>query len=53
MEQAGGIATDGAGPVLDLAPGHLHDRVPLIFGSRREAEILHRYFAGTAVPDAG
>lgn len=53
MEQAGGIATDGAAPVLDLAPKRLHDRVPLIFGSRREAEILHEYFAGTAVPDAG
>ncbi|MAY63325.1 MAG: class 1 fructose-bisphosphatase [Rhizobiales bacterium] len=52
MEQAGGIATDGSAPVLDLAPAHLHDRVPLIFGSRREAEILHDYFVGTAVPDA-
>lgn len=33
MEQAGGAATDGATPILDLIPETLHGRVPLIFGS--------------------
>jgi len=33
-EAAGGYASDGTGPVLDIKPGHLHTRVPLYIGSR-------------------
>lgn len=33
-ERAGGAATDGVGPVLDLVPKKLHERVPLIIGSK-------------------
>ena len=35
-EQAGGIATDGTQPVLDVQPESIHQRTPLIVGSRVE-----------------
>lgn len=37
-EQAGGLATDGRGPILDIAPTALHQRVPLVIGSKRDVE---------------
>lgn len=43
MEQAGGAATDGLTPILDLAPEHLHDRVPLVFGSVEEVNTVKTY----------
>lgn len=33
-EQAGGVATDGTNPILDLVPSSVHQRSPLIIGSR-------------------
>ena len=36
MEQAGGAATDGKTPILDLVPGDIHQRCPLVFGSSTE-----------------
>lgn len=44
VEQAGGAATDGERRILDITPGALHQRVPLIFGSRDKVERLARYF---------
>ena len=41
-EQAGGRATDGAGNVLDRTPTGLHQRTPLLVGSREEVEMLMR-----------
>jgi fructose-1,6-bisphosphatase I len=43
IEQAGGAAIDGAGPILDLVPATNHARVPLIFGSRDEVAVLQAY----------
>jgi fructose-1,6-bisphosphatase I len=43
VEQAGGAATDGTRRILDLAPGTLHERVPFVFGSIEEVELLARY----------
>ena len=43
VEQAGGAATDGVRRILDLAPRILHERVPLVFGSIEEVELLTRY----------
>lgn len=45
IEQAGGAATDGTTPILDLTPAHLHDRVPLFFGARDEIATLHDYLS--------
>ncbi len=36
VEQAGGAATDGTRDILDIKPTELHQRTPLIIGSRRD-----------------
>jgi fructose-1,6-bisphosphatase I len=46
VEQAGGYASDGHRPILDLRPEHLHQRTPLFIGNRilvekAEELILH------------
>ncbi|MBS0124022.1 class 1 fructose-bisphosphatase [Aestuariicoccus sp. KMU-90] len=33
VEQAGGAATDGERPILDIAPDSLHARTPFVFGT--------------------
>ena len=43
VEQAGGLASTGNQRVLDLVPTDLHQRVPLIVGSRNEVERIERY----------
>ncbi|MDK1492532.1 class 1 fructose-bisphosphatase [Sinorhizobium sp. 7-81] len=43
VENAGGAATTSVTRILDLVPENLHQRVPLIFGSRREVERIARY----------
>ncbi|MBS0579116.1 MAG: class 1 fructose-bisphosphatase [Proteobacteria bacterium] len=43
VEQAGGRATTGSKRVMELTPEHLHQRVPLILGSRNEVERIERY----------
>src|SRR6202012_329279 len=35
-EQAGGMATDGEGRILDLQPKTIHQRTPFVVGSRAE-----------------
>jgi fructose-1,6-bisphosphatase I len=35
-EQAGGLATDGKSRVLDIAPKDIHQRTPLVIGSRAD-----------------
>jgi fructose-1,6-bisphosphatase I len=38
VEAAGGAATDGRTPILDLVASSLHDRVPLVIGARGAVE---------------
>jgi fructose-1,6-bisphosphatase I/sedoheptulose-1,7-bisphosphatase len=45
VEQAGGRATTGCERLLDVMPESLHQRVPLILGSRNEVERIERYHA--------
>jgi fructose-1,6-bisphosphatase I/sedoheptulose-1,7-bisphosphatase len=45
IEQAGGRATTGRERLLEVAPESLHQRVPLILGSRNEVERIERYHA--------
>ncbi|MEK8048852.1 class 1 fructose-bisphosphatase [Ideonella sp. DXS22W] len=45
VEQAGGSASTGRARIMDLAPDGLHQRVPLILGSRHEVERIERYHA--------
>jgi fructose-1,6-bisphosphatase len=43
VEQAGGLASTGRERVMELRPSGLHERVPMIFGSRYEVERIERY----------
>ena len=40
VEQAGGKASDGVRRIMDLQPKDLHERVPLIIGSKSMVEML-------------
>lgn len=42
-EQAGGVATNGTGRVLEVLPTDIHQRTPLVVGSRREMECFRRF----------
>jgi fructose-1,6-bisphosphatase I len=44
VEQAGGAATDGGRPILDLQPKGLHQRVAVILGSKNEVERVSSYY---------
>ena len=46
IEQAGGAATTGRARILDLKPTHLHQRVPVILGSKNEVERVTAYHQG-------
>ena len=43
MEQAGGRASTGRAPILDVGPESLHQRIGLVFGSSKEVERIERY----------
>ena len=43
VEQAGGLSTTGRQRLLDVQPESLHERVPVILGSRSEVERITRY----------
>jgi fructose-1,6-bisphosphatase I/sedoheptulose-1,7-bisphosphatase len=45
VEQAGGCASTGRARILDLQPSELHQRVPVILGSKHEVERIERYHA--------
>ncbi|MFO7652294.1 MAG: class 1 fructose-bisphosphatase [Candidatus Krumholzibacteriia bacterium] len=48
-ENAGGYASDGAGPILDAKPTDLHQRTPLFIGSRDTVLWIEKMLSGTAV----
>ncbi|MCS6810703.1 MAG: class 1 fructose-bisphosphatase [Tepidimonas sp.] len=43
MEQAGGRASTGREPILNVQPTSLHQRIGLVFGSKNEVERIERY----------
>lgn len=45
VEQAGGWASTGRGRILDFQPRALHERSPVILGSRQEVGRVERYHA--------
>ncbi len=45
LERAGGAGSTGKERLLDVVPGALHDRVPVILGSRTEVEHVTRHGA--------
>ena len=50
VEQAGGLATDGRRPILDLVPKHLHQKTPFIVGSKADVEFAIEILATEGVP---
>jgi len=45
VEQAGGAASTGRMRMLDVLPEHIHQRIPIIIGSKKEVEHVERYHA--------
>ena len=41
-EQAGGAASDGCRPILDIKPTELHQRTPLVIGSKDDVRFVER-----------
>ncbi|MCB1555219.1 MAG: class 1 fructose-bisphosphatase [Xanthomonadales bacterium] len=48
VEQAGGAASTGRQRILEVTPNALHQRVPVIMGSRHEVELVASYHAEAA-----
>ena len=45
IEQAGGRASTGRQPMMQVQPTSLHQRIGLVFGSKNEVERIERYHA--------
>lgn len=45
VEQAGGLATTGRHRIMDIQPQDLHQRVPVVMGSKNEVETVGAYHA--------
>jgi fructose-1,6-bisphosphatase I len=45
-EQAGGYASDGRGPILDIEPTSLHQRTPLFIGNKELVEKVEELIRG-------
>jgi fructose-1,6-bisphosphatase I len=45
-EQAGGYASDGKGPILDIEPQSLHQRTPLFIGNKDLVEKVEEFIRG-------
>jgi len=43
VEQAGGRGSTGRGPLLDVQPESIHQRIPVVLGSHEEVERIERY----------
>jgi len=48
VEQAGGAAIDGTRAILDIKPTTLHQRTPLIIGSKQDVAFAQSMLAGKA-----
>lgn len=45
IEQAGGYASDGYGPVLEIEPQSLHQRTPLFIGSKQDVLLAESFIS--------
>jgi fructose-1,6-bisphosphatase I len=46
FEAAGGAAIDGTRRILDIEPTELHQRTPLVLGSKRDVETFRQFMTG-------
>ena len=44
MEQAGGLASTGSGRIMEVMPHEIHQRVPVLLGSKEEVECCLSYY---------
>jgi fructose-1,6-bisphosphatase I len=51
-EQAGGAATDGRGRIMELEPHDVHQRTPLVIGSRKNVEQIMSFVGQEAMATA-
>ena len=47
IEQAGGMATDGIQPVLDVKPKTIHERCPIFIGSTEDVKDFLKFNKST------
>ncbi len=45
-EQAGGYASNGHGPILEMSPEQLHQRTPLYIGSKEDVKFAEKFLKG-------
>jgi fructose-1,6-bisphosphatase I len=50
VKQAGGYASDGQGPVLEIQPQELHQRIPLYIGSKKDVEMAEAFISEKITP---
>ena len=43
VEQAGGVSSTGYERIMEMTPENLHQRVPVILGSKNEVEVVLGY----------
>jgi fructose-1,6-bisphosphatase I len=48
VQEAGGYASDGHGPILEIEPKELHQRTPLFIGSKTEVSFAEAVISGKA-----
>ena len=48
IEQAGGVSSTGRERILDIQPSELHQRVPVILGSKEEVERIVQYHSAAS-----
>ncbi len=46
VETAGGCASTGRQPIAKITPTSLHQRVPVVLGSREDVRLYERFAAG-------
>jgi fructose-1,6-bisphosphatase I len=46
VKEAGGYASNGKGPILDVQPTELHQRTPLFIGSKEDVEVAEAFIRG-------
>ena len=46
VEQAGGSATDGINRIMSIQPKELHQRTPLVIGSKEDGKIVREFIEG-------
>ncbi len=47
FEQAGGAATNGVDRILDIEPKSLHERTPLVLGSKHDVNVYREFMKST------